>query len=291
MARDNRDTALRFALLDADGDGVVTWHDFEHRLLTLAQADPGIGSAGLFRVRTGFRALWRSMQAAMDTDDDNQITFAEYEAYEHSSAGQTGVQPGEGTELATAADAHGAPAVPAHPRRPAELVEVPLPSGGAAAADFSGYQPCGTGTVQSFLQTFWNPSGGWRYPEADGFARTADGAPVAFPSVLLHRETVDRYGREHGTYLAPVGTPVAARAIPPETLRHAEGERPWNYHRYEVLRDFSVLAGPTAPAFAQSGYGIQYKLKQELLNDAPERLTVAWLVAAGYLRLVDASGG
>ncbi|MFI5658721.1 hypothetical protein [Streptomyces sp. NPDC051684] len=47
--------------------------------------------------------------------------------------------------------------------------------------------------------------------------------------------------------------------------------------------------GPTAPAFAQAGYGIQYKVKPEILADPPGRPSVSWLVGHGYSRRV-ASG-
>ncbi|MFI5658722.1 hypothetical protein [Streptomyces sp. NPDC051684] len=69
------DTARRFAALDADGDSVVTWQDFEHRLLVLARADPVIGAEGLHRARTGFRALRHSLRIAVDPDGDERITW------------------------------------------------------------------------------------------------------------------------------------------------------------------------------------------------------------------------
>lgn len=285
MGYDAEETGRRFAALDADEDGVVTWQDFEYRLLALARADPGIGSAGLFRVRAGFRALWRSLQGAMDADGDERITFEEYTAYHRAAAERAGADGGSA----------GQPAEPTGPppgARSAEpdlaaLLGRPIPRGDSAGADLAGYHPSGGAEVGSFLADFWDAERGWRYPRAEGFAEADDGAPVAFPSLLLPEEVVDRYGGEFGTYLAPIGTPVAARAIPPDNLHRGDDGHPCNYYRYQVRRDFTVLAGPTAPAFAQAGYGIQYKVKPELLSGGPERPSVAWLVEHGYLGRVS----
>ncbi|WP_425825052.1 glycohydrolase toxin TNT-related protein [Streptomyces fractus] len=334
--RADTDTVRRFEALDADGDGVVTWQDFEHRLLVLARADPGIGPEGLHRVRTGFRALWHSLRTAVDADGDERITIAEYAAYAarqgavggagrggsgvggvtgpggpgnagdsggavgFGDSGDAGVSGGAGDisdsgvsgSAGDFGDSGAGPPVSSRSCVPpdlAALLRAPLPEDTARRGDFAGYHPSGGTEVGDFLASFWDPAGGWRYPCAEGFARADDGSPVAFPSLLLPAEVVDRYGGEHGTYLAPAGTPVAARAIPPEYLRHADAGRPLNYHRYEVCRDFTVLAGPTAPAFAQAGYGIQYKVKPELLTGAPGRPSVSWLVRHGYLRRVSTS--
>lgn len=64
---------------------------------------------------------------------------------------------------------------------------------------------------------------------------------------------VDRYGFDGGTFVAPVGTPAAMRALPPGTL-----QKP--YSSFEVQKAITVDGGRTAPAFGQVGLGVQYEL-------------------------------
>ncbi|MGW7461880.1 low temperature requirement protein A [Streptomyces sp. NPDC054797] len=70
-----------FELLDADGDGVITWRDFTlllHRIQSdSATADPTV----VHRTEVAYRALWTAMCQAMDTDRGRVITRAEYTAY------------------------------------------------------------------------------------------------------------------------------------------------------------------------------------------------------------------
>ena len=80
---------------------------------------------------------------------------------------------------------------------------------------------------------------------------------------------IDRFGLETGRYLAPEGTPLAARALPPSSTRGAPTV-------YEVARPLNVEAGLAAPAFGQPGGGIQYK------TSSP----VADLIRMGYLKPV-----
>lgn len=81
--------------------------------------------------------------------------------------------------------------------------------------------------------------------------------------------TVDRYGCDGGTSVAPVDTEVGARSLRPGTT-----DKPFSV--FEVTRRLPVESGTTAPWFGQAGLGTQYRLPA----------SVGDLVNAGYLRVV-----
>lgn len=162
-----------------------------------------------------------------------------------------------------------------------------LPSRGIVGLELGGYHRFGRLTPAQFLDRYWNPTtrggtGTWRYPPADGFVIGPDGQPIEAPLRLPRGDWIDRYGRETGGFLAPFASPYARRSIPPSSL---DDDPPFDcdYHAYRVERAFAVDAGPVAPAFAQPGHGVQYRLDGALVPGAPEKLTVGWLVGAGYL--------
>ncbi|PXX71402.1 EF hand domain-containing protein [Nocardia tenerifensis] len=68
-----------FDLLDISGDGYLTRDDYDAFALRLVQAagEPP-GSAKARRVRDGYRALWRSVRAAADTDGDGRVSDTEF---------------------------------------------------------------------------------------------------------------------------------------------------------------------------------------------------------------------
>jgi hypothetical protein len=80
-------------------------------------------------------------------------------------------------------------------------------------------------------------------------------------------EVIDRYGNENGRFFSPEGTPLEARSLPP-------GQGPYN--SYEVLKSFSVKGGIAAPAFGESGLGVQYMSSQ----------SVSELIDAGFIKPV-----
>ena len=47
---------------------------------------------------------------------------------------------------------------------------------------------------------------------------------------------VDRFGSEHGMFLAPAGSPYSRRSLPPPNLGApgTESTHPYNYHVYRV---------------------------------------------------------
>jgi hypothetical protein len=101
---------------------------------------------------------------------------------------------------------------------------------------------------------------------------------------------VDQFGEESGTYLYPDGTPYEQRSLPPSVLSGGDYRFPHNYHRYEIVRQFRVKAGITAPAFEQPGGGIQFKAEPEYFSERPALLSITWLLRNGYLRRVDSGG-
>lgn len=71
-----------FGLLDVTGDGYLTADDYEAFGLRLAQAfNEAPGSHRAKAVRAGYRALWRSMAARADTDNDGRISEVEYRTW------------------------------------------------------------------------------------------------------------------------------------------------------------------------------------------------------------------
>lgn len=161
-----------------------------------------------------------------------------------------------------------------------------LPKLGPVGMQLFGYSRTGNHSVEAFLGEFYDPTAGsWRYPPEDGYVIGYDGEPVVWQQSLEPGERIDRYGSEYGGFLAPQGISYTMRAIPPSNL---VGMPPaeCNYHVYEVLREFTVDAGPIAPWFFQSGGGTQYQLNHSLVPGAPPSLSVLWLVDNGYLQRV-----
>jgi len=65
-------------------------------------------------------------------------------------------------------------------------------------------------------------------------------------------ETLDRYGKRDGAYMSPASTPFAQRSLPPGKLADP-------YEKYTVLKPFSVTSEKIAPAFNQTGGGVQLR--------------------------------
>lgn len=63
---------------------------------------------------------------------------------------------------------------------------------------------------------------------------------------------IDRYGDPRtGYFFAPTETPMTNRSLPGATNTSI-------YNSYEVVKPFEVMSGVTAPAFGQTGFGIQH---------------------------------
>jgi RHS repeat-associated protein len=101
-------------------------------------------------------------------------------------------------------------------------------------------------------------------PPNDGFL----GAGRDF--TLIPGARVDRYGRDAGRFLAPEGTPIPMRALPPGTT-----DKP--YSILEVTKPLPVKAGEIAPAYGQPGLGTQFVTDQAIRD----------LIGGGYLKKVQ----
>ncbi|MDP9033562.1 MAG: DUF6531 domain-containing protein [Myxococcota bacterium] len=94
------------------------------------------------------------------------------------------------------------------------------------------------------------------YPADNGFLRTTT------PTVLQPRQVIDRVGGSAASrFFSPVGTPLAARALPPGTTGALR--------TFEVLKPIDAQSGTVAPAFGQLGLGTQFRTAstlEDLLN-------------------------
>ncbi len=121
----------------------------------------------------------------------------------------------------------------------------------------------------SIYDQFKKPDGrGWDWPENLGFA----GDRVE--TTLSVGTRVDRYGSNTGYFLSPTGTSYEQRALAP-------GSRSEGYYEYEVIKPLPVIQGEIAPAFDQSGGGLQ------ILPRFPDRVNVKWLIDNKFLKRVD----
>lgn len=103
-----------------------------------------------------------------------------------------------------------------------------------------------------------DPKGYWVYPDYDGFATSSAEVSIFGNFTLRVGQKLDRFGSESGKFLAPLGAPYIERALPPSNLfAPANSSFPYNYHVYEVTKDFEILLGPIAPWFEQPGFGSQ----------------------------------
>lgn len=85
-----------------------------------------------------------------------------------------------------------------------------------------------------------------------------NGKPIEGSAILPVGRKIDRFGGEGGNYFSPLGAPYIERALPPSNLDTYDGDFPWNYHVYEIIKDLPVTLGPVAPWFEQPGMGTQF---------------------------------
>ncbi|KAL3484603.1 hypothetical protein BJX62DRAFT_243772 [Aspergillus germanicus] len=125
-----------------------------------------------------------------------------------------------------------------------------------------------------------NPNATYRYPYADGFKNTTENIPINGNVTLVVGQKLDRFGSEGGNFFSPLGAPYIERALPPLNLFAPENSSfPYNYHAYEVIKEFIVLLGPVTPWFEQPGLGTQI----EAYNN------VSYLVEKQFLRRLTLS--
>ncbi|MFC4585548.1 TNT domain-containing protein [Sphaerisporangium corydalis] len=167
-----------------------------------------------------------------------------------------------------------------------------LPKEGVLGRILRGYVPLGGIPPQRFLDRYWNwEAAAYRYPPDFGFGHAggySNGRVLVAGMTLRVGEKLDRFGGENGSFLSPLGTPYAERAIPPTNLTTfpTAPQYPCGYHAYRVIREFAVDVGPSAAAFQQPGGGNQYHLVSRYVPEAPQsrdEVSVIWLVDNGYL--------
>jgi hypothetical protein len=123
-----------------------------------------------------------------------------------------------------------------------------------------------------------DPKSYWIYPDSDGFAVTSENESILGNYTLHVGQKLDRFGSEYGKFLAPLGAPYIERSLPPSNLFAPENSNfPYNYHVYEVTKEFDILLGPIAPWFEQPGFGSQL-LAESSVND---------LLAGGFLKRLE----
>ncbi|WP_084724941.1 TNT domain-containing protein [Streptacidiphilus melanogenes] len=158
-----------------------------------------------------------------------------------------------------------------------------LPRTGVVGRMLRGYHAQDSTSPYWILGCYWQTSqatnqSGWWYPDNNGFV-LRDGRPVEHALRLRAGQLVDLFGSGRGSFLAPVGTPYAERALPPTNLDEYSATGPVvNYHLYRVAKQFIVQAGPIRPWFGQPGLGTQYWTAY-----ADSTRTVAFLKAQGFL--------
>lgn len=115
----------------------------------------------------------------------------------------------------------------------------------------------------------FDTDGRLRWPADEGFASP----PVK--ANLPQSTVIDRYSaqvgeKDYGSFFAPEGTAYESRSLPydPAKMQHA---------RYRVLKPLEVSSGPAAPAFGQTGGGLQFKTP----------LSTSELIRDGYLELLS----
>lgn len=159
-----------------------------------------------------------------------------------------------------------------------------LPAGAPLGPIIGDYERFGGQSPARFLACYWNSdTNGWWYPAEDGFVLD-EGRPVTRPVTLEAGQKLDLFGSGLGRFLAPAGSPYEKRAIPPSNLDTSDPNYPYGYHLYEVLRPFTVEAGPVRPWFGQPGHALQYVLNSAYLPGAPADARIPYLVQNGYLR-------
>ncbi|KAJ5326742.1 hypothetical protein MYU51_001761 [Penicillium brevicompactum] len=116
-----------------------------------------------------------------------------------------------------------------------------------------------------------DPKAYWIYPDSNGFVASTEQISILGNVTLRVGQKLDRFGAETGKFLAPLGAPYIERALPPSNLFAPENSSfPYNYHVYEVTKEFEVALGPVASWFEQPGFGSQilaYSSVASLLKD------------------------
>lgn len=105
------------------------------------------------------------------------------------------------------------------------------------------------------------------YPPFNGFQLSSSGQPIKADMNLEPGVLLDRFGSEYGLSLEAAGAPYSQRSLPPSNLNAMPNDPyPFNYHMYEFVKPFVVVAGPIAGAFGQQGLGTQFVVPGSILS-------------------------
>ncbi|KAF7975342.1 hypothetical protein HWV62_9789 [Athelia sp. TMB] len=124
-----------------------------------------------------------------------------------------------------------------------------LPKKLPLASEVYGYDRLGGHCPGEFLKKWYNSTAGsFIYPPQNGFQLNTANAPIDGNQTLLVGMRLDRFGSEYGSFVSPAGAPYIQRALPPSNLDTppTQPNYPYNYHVYEVTKQFDVLSGPIA---------------------------------------------
>ncbi|KAJ6083361.1 hypothetical protein N7467_007496 [Penicillium canescens] len=123
-----------------------------------------------------------------------------------------------------------------------------------------------------------DPKAYWIYPGDSGFTINTESLPIQGNMTLPVGQKLDRFGSEYGNFMAPLGAPYIERSLPPSNLFAPEKSSfPYNYHVYEVTKQFEALVGPIAPWFEQPGFGSQLMVPMKVLD----------LIDQGFLKRLE----
>lgn len=119
-------------------------------------------------------------------------------------------------------------------------------------------------SARSTAKTSAAAAGEIAWPPNRGFLKPPDAGTLQPGSI------VDRFGGPSGTFVAPQGTPFAARSLPADFA-----SKPLN--AYQVLKPIRTDAGVSAPWFKQPGGGAQFELPKPVQK----------LIESGHLRSTE----
>lgn len=141
------------------------------------------------------------------------------------------------------------------------LGPVQLPRQFPLSTELATYYRFGDLCPYEFLAKWTWPNGSYHYPDEDGFVLKANGEPIKANVTLPVGRKIDRFGPPSGNFFSPLGAPYIERALPPRNLNNSDGNFPYSYHVYQIIKDLDVTLGPVAPWFEQPGMGTQFETK------------------------------
>ncbi|MCP2292293.1 TNT domain-containing protein [Nocardia amikacinitolerans] len=131
-------------------------------------------------------------------------------------------------------------------------------------------------TDKEFADKYGTP-GNWKYP-GDKYAVPGTKTDVDLPPGTK----IDRYGHPGGSWLSPEGTPLGARALPPDTAATKTLNTYTVQPGAKLPPGWTIEQSKVAPWFGEPGGGVQYRI---LKSKGPPEVegSVQDLIDCGYL--------